>query len=298
MRSTRLVRSIIALLTLAGFGSFMILIALPLAVRFRFGGSRLSFTERLKAGGVWSPEFILKSALLFGSALLAAAALHRLLKRLEASLDNNAAAQACFLDGLELKYVDVAIAFSAGLSLFLELALIRWQSSVLEFLAFYKNFSLLACFAGLGLGYALARRPHIPLVLVIPLLAWQFAFLMITRLVPSLFHVIPFREQLTMGFHLSDLPRIIILYTLLSVIFLITALTFLPVGQLCGRLMDRRPQLRAYGLNLVGSLVGVVLMLLTRFLWTPPAVWFGSVALGLLVFHVRRESSLIAGTVC
>ena len=52
--------------------------------------------------------------------------------------------------------VDLAIAISAALSLFLELALIRWQSSVLEFLAFYKNFSLLACFAGLGLGYALA----------------------------------------------------------------------------------------------------------------------------------------------
>jgi hypothetical protein len=40
--------------------------------------------------------------------------------------------------------VDLAIAIAAALSLFLELALIRWQSSVLEFLAFYKNFSLLA----------------------------------------------------------------------------------------------------------------------------------------------------------
>ena len=59
-------------------------------------------------------------------------------------------AQAQFLDTLNPRYVDVAIVFSAALSLFLELALIRWQSSVLQFLAFYKNFSLLACFAGLG----------------------------------------------------------------------------------------------------------------------------------------------------
>ena len=71
----------IHLLTLAGFGSFVILIALPLAVRFRFAGSRLSLTDRLTAGGLWSPEFVLKSAVLFGSALIAAAALRRILNR-------------------------------------------------------------------------------------------------------------------------------------------------------------------------------------------------------------------------
>ena len=58
----------------------------------------------------------------------------------------------------------MAIVFSAALRLFLELALIRWHSSILEFLAFYKNFSLLACFAGLGLGYALSGRRRIPLI--------------------------------------------------------------------------------------------------------------------------------------
>ena len=47
---------------------------------------------------------------------------------------------------------------------------------------------------------------------------------------------------------------------LLSVLFLITALTFVPIGQLCGRLMERRRNLRAYGLNLLGSIVGVFLM--------------------------------------
>ena len=35
-----------------------------------------------------------------------------------------------------------------------------------------------------------------------------------------------------------------VLYLLVIVLFLITALTFLPVGQLCGRLMERRPKLR------------------------------------------------------
>jgi hypothetical protein len=70
---------------------------------------------------------------------------------------------------------------SAALSLFLELCIIRWQSSVLPFFAFYKNFSLLTCFVGLGLGYALAARDRIPLVIVLPLLAWQFGFMTIVR---------------------------------------------------------------------------------------------------------------------
>ncbi len=296
-QQSAMLRSIVRLLALTGFGTFLILISLPLAVRFRFAGASLALNERLTGSGIASPEFLLKSALLGGAAVIATVVLYYVLKRLGPSLEGVSTAQASFLDTLDVKYVDIAIVFSAALSLFLELALIRWQSSVLEFLAFYKNFSLLACFAGLGLGYALARRTQIPLLLVIPLLAWQFGFMMVTRLVPSLFHIIPFREQLTMGVHLSDLPRIVVLYALLTVIFLITGLTFIPVGQLCGRLMERRPQLRAYGLNLLGSLVGVVLMLLTSFLWTPPAVWFGLCFVGLILFQVRRNPVIIGGLV-
>ena len=109
---------------------------------------------------------MLEGALLGAAALIATWALFYLLRKLEPLLNANALAQAQFLDKLDPRYVDLAILFSAALSLFLELALIRWQSSVLIFLAFYKNFSLLACFAGLGLGYALAGRNRIPLLMV------------------------------------------------------------------------------------------------------------------------------------
>src|SRR6202007_394132 len=109
-------------------------------------------------------------------------------------LDANALAQAHFLDTLDPRNVDLAIAISAALSLFLELAVIRWQSSVLEFLAFYKNFSLLACFAGLGLGYALAGRNRIPLLTVIPLLAAQFCFVLFVRMARDELRMSPFSE--------------------------------------------------------------------------------------------------------
>jgi spermidine synthase len=292
-----MLRALVRLLMLVGLTSCIVLAVLPLASRFRSRGLDISLADRLKSGGWLSPAFLLEAALLACGAVLAMLALYYLLKKLAPVLDADAFAQVQFLDNLELKYVDAAIVGAAALSLFLELALIRWQSSVLVFLAFYKNFSLLACFAGLGLGYALATRDRIPLLTVIPLLAWQFAFIMLTGLVPELFHAIPFHEQFSMGIGTGDWPRTVILFVLLTMIFLTTVLTFLPIGQLCGRLMERRGNPRAYGLNLLGSLLGVVLMLLASLLWTPPLVWFALCFLGVLLFHSRKRAALTTGVV-
>jgi spermidine synthase len=283
-----MIRAMVRLLVALGFGAFLILgVILPLGL-----GSGNARSTQLAAASL-----VLEAVLLTAAALLAAWLLFKGLRRLEPMLDANALEQARFLDKLDPRYVDLAIVVAAGLSLFLELALIRWQSSVLIFLAFYKNFSLLACFAGLGLGYALASRSRIPLLLVLPLLAVQFCFILIVQASPLDLTVNPFREQLTMGVGQGDWLEAAVLFLLLAVIFLLTALTFLPVGQLCGRLMERRTNLRAYGLNLLGSLLGVVMMLVASLLWTPPLVWFAVCFLGLLLFHVRRPSILIAGVV-
>src|SRR5579871_4132077 len=56
-------------------------------------------------------------------------------------------------------------------SLLLELVMIRWLASVFPVFSFFKNFTLLACFLGLGAGYAVAdKRPCAP-ALVLPMLA-------------------------------------------------------------------------------------------------------------------------------
>jgi hypothetical protein len=64
--------------------------------------------------------------------LIATWALFHVLRKLKSALDANAVAQRLFLDTLDSRYIDAAIVVSTALSLFLELALIRWQSSVLE----------------------------------------------------------------------------------------------------------------------------------------------------------------------
>ncbi len=273
-------QSLIRQMVIIAFGSFSIIALLPLR-------------DVVRSGKAWSGSFAATGICL---ATIATVAFYYAMKKLVPFIDASAQAQARFLDTLNAKYADAAILFSAALSLFIELGIIRWQSSVLPFFAFYKNFSLLACFMGLGLGYALATRDRIPLVIVLPLLAWQFSFMTIVRYgLDSALTTIPFTEQLTMGLGVGDLTHKLFLYGLLAIVFLITALTFMPVGQLCGRLMERRTKLRAYGLNLLGSLLGVLLMLVASFLWTPPLAWFALCFLAILLFTLRTPSLMMVG---
>jgi len=226
---------------------------------------------------------------------------HLLVRRFEPAFDADARDQAAFLDTLPVPYLDLAIAGAAGLSLFLELAVIRWQGTVFEFFAFYKNFGLLACFAGLGLGYALATRDRICLALVIPLFAGQFGLLIGLRFGLQPWQLesvtaIPFLEQLSMGArNARTLAQWLAVYFFLCLVFVLTALAFVPVGQVCGRLMTRRPRLRAYGLNLLGSLAGVLLTLMASALWTPPVVWYAVAFLALLLLAVPRPATLLPG---
>jgi SAM-dependent methyltransferase len=238
------------------------------------------------------------------TAILASIVLYALFKRYLAQIDTHGHEQAAFLTRLPARYLDVSIVVAAALSLLLELAVIRWQSTVFEFFAFYTNFSLLCCFAGLGLGYALAQEDRLLLGSVIPLLAWQFALLIGLRFGLSerqldVIRALPFHEQLTMGLgRVHDVPRAVAVYFFLAVVFLLTVLTFIPIGQLCGRLMERREKLPAYGLNLLGSLAGVAAMLLLSFLWTPPSVWFVIACMTILVFYQRTPRALLVGAGC
>src|SRR4051794_30430649 len=114
------------------------------------------------SGEPGAPSVLLLAMLVLGVAIFGLA--KRLLDRHQPAIAGLAERQARFLDELPEAKVRPAIILSAAVSLFLELAVIRWHTTLLELFAFYKNFSLLACFAGLGLGYALASSMVIPLL--------------------------------------------------------------------------------------------------------------------------------------
>ena len=250
-----------------------------------------------------SVRFLITIAVIAVLVLALTVLFDRALIAFEPRLDRHARDQAIFLRSFPDRYVRLAVFGSAALSLFLELAIIRWQGTVFSFFTFYKNFSLLSCFAGLGLGYSMANRERIALNLTIPLLAWQFALMLGMRYgmsetqIFSLSHL-PFSEQLNMGptaaRHFFETPHF---YCVLAIIFLLTALAFIPVGQLCGALMERAENLPAYGLNLLGSLAGVLLIFAVSAFWTPPLVWFVLAFAATLLFYVPKRSTMLAGLV-
>jgi hypothetical protein len=123
-------QSLIRLMVIIAFGSFSIIAVLPLG-------------NVARSGKAWSGSLVAQGILLVCLATIATVAFYYALEKLLPFIDASALAQTRFLDTLNAKYADAAILFSAALSLFMELGIIRWQSSVLPFFAFYKNFSLL-----------------------------------------------------------------------------------------------------------------------------------------------------------
>jgi hypothetical protein len=61
--------------------------------------------------------------------------------------------------------------------------------------------------------------------------------------------------------------------------------------------MERAEKLPAYGLNLLGSLAGVLLMFAVSAFWTPPLVWFVLAFSATLLFYVPNRSSLLVGLI-
>ncbi len=223
------------------------------------------------------------------------------LSRVRPAIEVMSRRQVTQFEQLPLRYVDLAIFASAGVGLFLELAVIRLQTCEYPLFSFYKNMGLLACFAGLGLGYALSRRDRIPLVMVIPLLGCQIGLLALLKwaLPPQLLFSLratPVVEQYNMGMAVaSSLSQYVATYAFLGVVFVLTALTFIPLGQACGRLMERRTRLRAYGLNLLGSIAGVVAMLVISSRWAPPPLWFAIGFAVLVALQTATRRILLCG---
>jgi spermidine synthase len=213
-----------------------------------------------------------------------------------------------------LSTLRTSVIVTAAMTLFMELVLIRWESGIFAVFALYKNFALLSCFCGLGIGYAKARDKQLTLAASLPMLLLLLLMFNLLRygmgdVGNALFQIVPVREEVSVfsGFPLNtslaayfvhSLP----VYFLLAMTFVLNTLVLLPVGQFCGRLMQRIPALASYGYNLLGSMAGVGLLFALSWAWAGPAIWFGITAAGLaffqLVSRAARKIALGSAIVC
>jgi spermidine synthase len=191
--------------------------------------------------------------------------------------------------------------------LFLELLMIRWVSSEIRIFAYFKNFVLIACFLGFGLGSHLSNRPIRFGLLLLPL-CWLA--LLIKLPIPALrqlvselpdylgaFSSVHIWSVPSMSFTPQSIKALAGAMAVVIPIFALISLLFVPIGQLVAWYLEHaRRGITAYTVNVGASLAGILLYTLLCFYYQPPAVWFliGGLTLVLLLLPLRRLAAAAA----
>jgi spermidine synthase len=196
------------------------------------------------------------------------------------------------------------LVLASFLTLFAELAFIRWIAVEVRIFAYFKNLALLLCFVGFGLGCALAKQKP----------RWSsavMAFLGLLLVIRMPWGGRTPLEQLSQS--LGGGPDVAIwgmgpnwtwahflmAAAMAGALFLLIVYVFVPLGQTVSVQMNIAPEpLRAYSWNLFGSLVGVLAFFAVSRLMLPPWIWLGAVLLGFaLLQSSRRDQLLVAGLI-
>jgi hypothetical protein len=193
-------------------------------------------------------------------------------------------------------------------ALFLELAFIRWIPGSVRVAGYFTNMILIASFLGLGTGAILSRFDR-------DLFRWWpvtfFALAFSTLIFGALGQTNPPGESefIWAGGPWHALDENIgwlwslntwlwdsvagpldglSFYVVITTIFVLTAAHFTLLGHRIGHLFAVLPPLRAYGYDLGGSLLGILLFTLVSRLSAPPIAWFVLGAGGLAVLSSWR----------
>ncbi|HMP59345.1 MAG TPA: methyltransferase domain-containing protein [Gemmatales bacterium] len=182
------------------------------------------------------------------------------------------------------------------LVLFVELLLIRWIPSTLHIVAFFNNLVLIGCFLGLGVGMlrptglaAGVWQVLFRLSLTTALLAFLGSNLVNVTLPEGGDYGLN-EVSVDVGFNVP-LPAV-----LLGVFALVVWVMF-PLGQLMALCFDPLPKLRAYSINIGGSLVGVLGFAVLAWLGLPPWAWYLVALLVLAVLHLHVSHLIPAGLI-
>jgi SAM-dependent methyltransferase len=189
---------------------------------------------------------------------------------------------------------DLEVFFISALILYLELLLIRWIGTEIRIFAYLGNLLLIMCFFGVGLGCYRAAKPVQPVLMAAILL-------LLATLVANPFHI-PELDFSRVTFLLSGFEDSPIWWDvhaaglgfmagglLIAILIFLVTLTFAPLGQVLGRAMQRAPHtIRAYSINIAGSLAGVWLFDTLSWASTPPVAW-------MLVAAALLAATLLAG---
>jgi spermidine synthase len=189
------------------------------------------------------------------------------------------------------------------LGLFLETLFIRWIGTEIRIFAYLQNTILVVCFLGLGLGMFTSSRPIaikqslIPMTVFLCLMALPLTRLIlgsISEILSTFGDFVIWTSDATDNMNQS----IVLLFAGLVLTYIVLVLIvdiFVPIGRILGRLMNINPNpIRAYSINIFGSLLGTWLFVLLSFFYQPPFVWFviAAIPLAIFVFWSNRDRKI------
>ena len=185
------------------------------------------------------------------------------------------------------------------LTLFAELAFIRWIAVEVRVFAYFKNLAILLCFVGFGLGCALASKA----------VRWPVgikAFLGLVLVIRIPWQKGEFLEQLSQSLGAApdveiwragtawNWAHFLVAAFFAEALFLLLVSVFVPLGQIVSHQIDlAADSLSAYSLNLIGSLAGILAFLAVSRLMLPPWAWLGIVLAGFALLQVRTADRML-----
>src|SRR3954447_50947 len=168
-----------------------------------------------------------------------------------------------------LRRNEVRLFLTSFAILFVELLLIRWIPSNVKYIGFFSNFLLIASFLGIGLGILIGRKGFNPrispfAILLAAVVLYVFTFQLNVQIKSS--------NELFFGLAESNAvdQNFLILPLIVALIVSLMATLALPLGPL----LRSMPPLKAYAIDIIGSLAGIASFTLLSALGTDPVVWF------------------------
>ena len=201
------------------------------------------------------------------------------------------------------------ILFSVA-GMFFEMMMIRWVSSEIRIFAYFKNFVLVACFFGFGLGCYFSKRRVNLIALFLPLLLMCLLIEVPWAPLRTLITILPGLLGSSAEVHIWGVPSMptnwgtTISAILITVpIFGLLVFCFVPFGQLVGWMLENAGEgIRAYSANVIAGLAGIALFTGLCFANTPPVVWLivfaALMVAGLWKIPRLRWATLALSAVC
>ncbi|MDQ2717088.1 MAG: spermidine synthase [Chloroflexota bacterium] len=166
--------------------------------------------------------------------------------------------------------------------LFFELLCIRWIPSYVRYLSYFNNFLLLASFLGIGLGMLTARRQRF----------WFPPFPLLVVLMAIVVGVNRFELRISstevLYYGAGELQASTENFIVLPIIFGMVVICFIPLSRAFGQLFMQVQPLTSYTFDIIGSLIGIACFSIIAYFALPPLVWFGVLALLILLLSSKK----------